>query len=144
MPQPEQSYSSHRMYFPWHHYVVLPILLIHMGVQIARFANDPTAYNGWLIVFAFALVVFSFTSRVMSLKAQDRVIRLEERLRLAQLMPEEQTVINSLRPSHLVALRFASDDEVAALARRCAQGELNSANEIKKEIRQWRPDYLRV
>ena len=144
MPQPEQSYSSHRRYFPWHHYVVLPILLIHIGVQIARFASDSTPYNGWLIVFAFGLVVFSFTSRVMSLKAQDRVIRLEERLRLLQLMPGEQTVINSLRPSHLVALRFASDDEVVALARRCANGELSTSSDIKKEIRQWRPDHLRV
>jgi hypothetical protein len=144
MPQPEQSYATHRRYNPWHHYLVLPILVVHMGVQIARFASDPTAYNGWLIVFAFGLVVFSFTSRVMSLKAQDRVIRLEERLRLAQLMPGEQAVIDSLRPGHLVALRFASDDEVVALARRCANGELKASDEIKKEIKQWRPDYLRV
>ena len=144
MSQPEQSYGTHRRYLPWHHFVVVPILIVHMGVQIVRFASDPGAYNAWLIVFAFGLVVFSFTSRVMSLKAQDRVIRLEERMRLAQLMPGEQTVIDSLRPGHLVALRFASDDEVAALARRCAQGELNASNDIKKEIRQWRPDYLRV
>jgi hypothetical protein len=144
MPQVEQSYSTHRRYFPWHHYFVVPVLIVHMIVQIVRFAQDPGAYNAWLIVFAFALVAFSFTSRVMSLKAQDRVIRLEERLRLGQLMPGEQGVIDSLKARHLVALRFASDDEVAALARRCAQGEFNGGNEVKKEIRQWRPDNLRV
>ena len=144
MPQPEQSYSTHRRYFPWHHFVVVPILLVHIVVEIVRFSRNPGAYNAWLIVFAFALLVFAFTSRVMSLKAQDRVIRLEERLRLAQLMSGEQSVIDSLRPSHLVALRFASDEEVAALARRCAQGELSTSGDIKKEIRQWRPDYLRV
>ena len=144
MSQPEQSYGTHRRFFPWHHYVVVPILLIHLVVQIVRFSQDPGAYNAWLIVFAFGVLAFAFTSRVMSLKAQDRVIRLEERLRLTRLMPGEQTVIDSLRPGHLVALRFASDDELPALARRCAQGELNASNEIKKEIRQWRPDYLRV
>lgn len=144
MPQPEQSYPTHRRYFPWHHFLVVPVLLVHVIVETVRFARDPGAYGAWLIVFAFALLVFAFTSRVMSLRAQDRVIRLEERLRLAQLMPGERGVIDSLRPAHLVALRFASDEEVVALARRCAQGELHSADEIKKEIRQWRPDYLRV
>jgi hypothetical protein len=144
MPESEQSYSTHRRYFPWHHYVVVPVLIVHLVVEIVRFSRDPGAYNAWLIAVAFALVVFAFTSRVMSLRAQDRVIRLEERLRLGQLMPSERDVIDSLKARHLVALRFASDDEVAALARRCAQGELNTGNDIKKEIRQWRPDFLRV
>jgi hypothetical protein len=89
-------------------------------------------------------VIFSFTARGMALRAQDRVIRLEERLRLARLMPGEDALIDSLRPGQLVALRFASDDEVPALVRRCASGDLVKGEQIKKEIRNWRPDYLRV
>ena len=80
----------------------------------------------------------------MSLRAQDRVIRLEERMRLMQLMPGEQSVIDGLRPGQLIALRFASDAEAPALARRAATGELQKGEAIKKEIQNWRPDYLRV
>ena len=143
MAEREQSLKSHRRFYPWHHYVVVPILIINLGIEIARALKDPVA-QGWPVMLAFGLVVFSFTSRGMALKAQDRVIRLEERLRLAQLMPGEQAVIDSLRPRQLVALRFASDEEVAALARRCASGDFVKGEEIKKEIRTWRPDYLRV
>lgn len=144
MPETEQSYSTHRRYYPWHHFVVVPILIVHLVVEIVRFSQNPGAYSAWLIVLASGLVIFSFTARGMSLRAQDRVIRLEERLRLAQLMPGEQSVIDSLKPRQLIALRFASDSEAPPLARRCAQGELSSSDAVKKEIKQWRPDYLRV
>jgi hypothetical protein len=139
----EQSYKSHRRYYPWHHYVVQPILIINLGIEIARALKDP-AVHGWPVMLAFGLVVFSFTSRSMALRAQDRVIRLEERLRLTQLMPGEHALINSLKPGQLVALRFASDDEAPALARRAASGELVKSGDIKKAITNWRPDYLRV
>ena len=143
MAEREQSLKSHRRYYPWHHYVVQPILIINLGIEIARALKDPAAH-GWPVMLAFGLVVFSFTSRSMALRAQDRVIRLEERLRLAQLMPGEQAVIDSLRPGQLVALRFASDEEVPALARRCASGDLVKGSQIKQEIQTWRPDSLRV
>ena len=139
----EQSLKNHRRYYPWHHYVVQPILILNLGIEIARALSDPRAH-AWPVMLAFGLVVFSFTSRGMALKAQDRVIRLEERLRLYQLMPGEQALVDSLRPGQLVALRFAPDNEVADLARRCASGELAKGGDIKKEIRNWRPDYLRV
>ena len=144
MPETEQTFKTHRRFYPWHHFIVMPILIVNLVVESVRLARDPGAYNAWLAVLALGLLLFSLTSRSMSLRAQDRVIRLEERLRLAQLMPGEQVVIDSLQPRHLVALRFAPDDEVPSLARRCVEGELNTSNQIKKEIRQWRPDYLRV
>ena len=71
------------------------------------------------------------------------MIRLEERLRLSRLIGD-QAVIESLRPGQLIALRFAPDEEVPELVRRIAGGELRTAEEIKKTIRTWRPDYLRV
>jgi hypothetical protein len=80
----------------------------------------------------------------MSLKAQDRVIRLEERLRLMELMPGRTAAINSLRTGQLIALRFAPDNEVPALFDRIVSGELVKPGEIKREIKVWRPDYLRV
>ena len=144
MAEREQSYKSHRRYFPWHHFVVQPLLFANFIAQTVRLVNDQSKWNVWQVVLASALVIFSFTSRSMSLRAQDRVIRLEERMRLMQLMPGEQSVIDGLRPGQLIALRFASDAEAPALARRAAAGELQKGEAIKKEIQNWRPDYLRV
>jgi hypothetical protein len=150
-PQPEelmaqeQSFASHSRYYPWHHFVVQPILLGNLVVEIMRLQKYQTVYHVWLVVFAIGLIIFSFTSRSMSLRAQDRVIRLEETLRLSRLLPAtEQAAIAGLRAGQLVALRFASDEEVPDLVRRIVSGELNKGTEIKKEIRNWRPDYLRV
>ena len=144
MAEREQNYKSHRRYFPWHHFVVQPLLFANFIAQTVRLVNDQSKWNVWQVVLAIALVIFSFTSRSMSLRAQDRVIRLEERMRLMQLMPGEQSVIDGLRPGQLIALRFASDAEAPALARRAAAGELQKGEAIKKEIQNWRPDYLRV
>ena len=144
MAEREQSYKSHRRYFPWHHFVVQPLLFANFIAQTVRLVNDQSKWNVWQVVLAIALVIFSFTSRSMSLRAQDRVIRLEERMRLMQLMPGEQSLVDSLRTGQLVALRFAPDAEAPALARRAAAGELQKGEAIKKEIQNWRPDYLRV
>jgi hypothetical protein len=84
-------------------------------------------------------------ARLMALKVQDRVIRLEERLRLARVLPADlQGSIETLRTGHLVALRFAPDDEVVELVRQVVAGKLNNQKEIKMAVRNWRPDYLRA
>ena len=95
--------------------------------------------------FAVALAVYANFPRFMAARVQDRVIRLEERMRLGRLLPEElHERIEELTPSQLVALRFASDEEVPGLARRIFDGELTKNDQIKKEISTWRPDYLRM
>lgn len=139
----EQSYSNHRRYHPWHAFVVQPILAVNVAREIERLVQHPGSSQLWSVVFAIGLLVFSFTARGMALTAQDRVIRLEERLRLSRL-PVDQAAVEALRPGQIVALRFAPDDEVPDLVRRIAGGELKSGNEIKKAIRMWKPDYLRV
>ena len=144
MADKEQTYKSHRRFFPWHHYVVVPIMIVNFVVQTINYIDNMTMDALWPMILSVGLLIFSFTSRSMSLKAQDRVIRLEERLRLSHLLPGEVTTVNSLRTSQLVALRFAPDDEVPDLVRRITAGELQKSEEIKKAIRNWRPDYLRV
>jgi hypothetical protein len=140
-----QSYSSHRRYMPWHHFVVQPILTANVFFEATRLYADPSAYNVWILLVALALLILSFTARSMALRAQDRVIRLEERLRLTRLLPaEEHDSIDRLASRQLIALRFASDEEVPALVRRCVAGELQSGDDIKKSIQTWRPDYQRV
>jgi Family of unknown function (DUF6526) len=130
---------------PWHHFVVQPILIANFIVELWRLMDTQTPYNAWRVVVAFALLLLSVTARSMALKAQDRVIRLEERIRLARLLPaSDQGSIESMPARHLIALRFASDEEVPDLVRRINSGELTSSADIKKNIRNWRPDYLRV
>ena len=145
MAEQAQSYKSHRRYIPAYHFFALPIIAINVVVEAVRLARSPTLYHAWLVLFALALAVFVNFPRYMAARVQDRVIRLEERMRLGRLLPEElQGRIDELRPSHLVALRFASDEEVPGLARRVLDGELTKPDQIKKEIRTWRPDYLRM
>ncbi len=145
MAERTQSYKSHRRYVPAYHFFALPIIAINVIVEGVRLVRSPTLYHVWLVLFALALAVFATFARFMAARVQDRVIRLEERMRLGRLLPEElHGRIEELRPQQLVALRFASDEELPGLTRRIFEGELTKAEQIKKEIRTWRPDYLRM
>jgi Family of unknown function (DUF6526) len=139
-----QTFSNHTRYDPLFHFFVLPVFAITLIATIVHLVRRPGLHSAWVVVFMIAAVVLMFKTRLYALKVQDRVIRLEERLRLASLLDE------SLRPriaefteSQLIGLRFASDAELPALAAR-ALSEKMSCTEIKRAIQQWRPDYWRV
>ncbi len=140
-----QSYRAHRRFLPPYHFFILPALAINVFVELARLYRYRTLYHAWIVTAAFALLGLALMARAMALTAQTRLIRLEERLRLQRLMPsEEHATIAALEPGHLVGLRFASDEEAPELARRCAAGDLKCSADVKKQIRNWRADYLRV
>jgi hypothetical protein len=140
-----QSYATHRRYFPLFHYVALPILLVNVAIAIAHLVRRPTPWNAWLVVLAIGLVAGLVASRASSLMVQNRVIGLEMRLRLAASLPPELRVrIPELRLRQLIALRFAGDDELAGLVERCLHGELETADAVKRAVRDWRPDFLRA
>jgi hypothetical protein len=141
----EQTFKSHRRYIPAYHFFALPVLILNVVAQVLYFLKYHTPYKLFMIVVALALVVIPFSLRTMIARVQDRVIRLEERLRLSNLLPAEMHArINDLTPGQLVGLRFAPDDEVVALAQRCMSGELIKGEQIKREIKNWRPDNLRA
>lgn len=142
----EQSFASHSRYVPMYHYVALPILIINVFVVgVASFQNDSGKMGIWNTLVAFALVLLAWQARAMPLAAQNRVIRLEERMRLRERLPAHlRDRADEIKPSHLVGLRFASDEEVGSLAERCLNGELKTSKEIKRAIKTWRPDNLRV
>lgn len=141
----EQTYKTHRRFIPVYHYFVAPVLVLNVAVEVARLLKYHTLYKVWGVLVATALAIFVFAARGMSTRAQDRAIRLEERARLAALLPEDLRVrADDLTVSQLVGLRFASDDELPGLARRCLDGELTTAEQVKKEIKTWRPDSHRV
>jgi len=140
-----QTYSSHRRFIPAYHFFVLPVLLINVIVTALRFARDPRGITAWQVAVALALFLGITLLRFMPLRAQDRIIRLEERTRLERLMPSDlRGRIGDLTPNQLIALRFASDDEVPELTRRALNGELKTQGDIKRAIQNWRADHLRV
>jgi hypothetical protein len=127
------------------HFFAIPVLVANVIVVATRFVRDPQLVNGWAVVVAIAVLVGIFLSRSMPLRAQDRIIRLEERSRLERVLPSDlRGRVGELTASQLVAIRFAPDDEVPELTRRALSGELKSQGDIKRAIRNWRSDHLRV
>ena len=127
------------------HFFALPVLIINVFVLGVQYARDPRLINAWAVIVAIALAVGIFISRSMPLRAQDRIIRLEERARLERVLPSDlRGRVGELTPTQLIAIRFAADDEVPELTRRTLDGELKSQADIKRAIRNWRADTLRV
>lgn len=140
-----QNYSNHARFVPAFHFVAFGILTLNLLWTAYRLFRLPSIDSATGLLVAIALLLLAWYSRVFPLKAQDRVIRLEERLRLARLLPAgQQARIDELRPGQLIALRFAPDDELPALAQRVFAGELTEPKAIKQAVRNWRPDHLRV
>lgn len=141
----EQNFSNHVAWFPLFHFVVAPFLLVYAIRAVWTFVQDVSADNAWAAALAVALVLLGLASRLMALKVQDRVIRLEMRLRLASVLPEDlRRHILALTPAQLVGLRFASDGELADLVRKVVSGELAEQKAIKKAVRTWQADRLRA
>ena len=106
---------------------------------------EPSRHTAWVLVVALALLTLGFLSRIQALTVQDRVIRLEERLRMRQMLPPDlHQHIDALTHRQLVALRFASDAELADLVREIVGGRLSTSKEIKLRVKAWRPDWLRA
>jgi hypothetical protein len=148
MADAPQSYAHHTRWDPLFHFFVLPVFaLAVLGAIILHLFLHfrPHPLHGVLItVFGIAVLIMLFKIRLYALRVQDRVIRLEERLRLATLLPEPlRARIPELTESQLIALRFASDGELAGLAQK-AMNEKLSRDAIKKLIQTWRPDHWRV
>jgi hypothetical protein len=145
MAEKTQNLATHTRYVPAFHFFALPVLLINMFVVAISFWNAPSFATGWALLVAIALAVGISWSRFMPLRAQDRIIRLEERTRLERVLPADlRGRIGELTERQLIAIRFAPDSEVPDLTRRTLDGELKSSGDIKRAIRDWRPDYFRV
>ena len=145
MAEQTQTYANHGRYIPVYHFFAVPVLMVNVVVMAIEFVRDPRFLTGWAVVVALALALGMLYLRFMPLRAQDRVIRLEERARLERIVPSDlRGRVGELTPSQLIAIRFAPDDEVADLTRRALNGELKTSKDIKLAIRNWRADHLRV
>lgn len=140
-----QSFEKHAKMVPLYHYwgfALVAIPMLYFGVKTATdFSFDR------LMLFAFTLgaVIMAFFARVFPLGVQDRVIRLEERIRMERLLPDDLKARSvALDTEHLIGLRFASDDELADLTRRVLDGELKDRKSVKAAIKSWRADHQRI
>lgn len=141
----QQSFVNHARWDPPYHYFLVPVTMINVIVTIVHLVRAPSLLSAWIVVLALAAVVVVMKLRLYPLKAQDRVIRLEERMRLEALLsdPAARAKILELREGQLVALRFAPDNEVPALVDQALSQHLGP-KEIKQKIQNWRADHFRV
>jgi hypothetical protein len=141
----EQNYSNHTRWYPLFHFVVVPLLAVNLLSHLVRFFMAPSWNLFFWVLLSITLVLLALASRLMALKAQDRVIRLEERLRFQELLTDELLAKStSLTPGQIIALRFASDPELPGLVERTLNGEFAKNKDIKRAVRSWRADYHRV
>ena len=139
-----QTFANHTRFDPLFHFFLIPIFGLSTIASVVLFIWHPSLDSAWRFVLIAAGTVAIFKIRLYALRVQDRVIRLEERLRLATLLSEPwRSRIPELTEAQCIAIRFACDAEVPGLFERSLAQELSRAD-IKKLIRTWRPDYLRV
>ena len=141
----KQNFENHARFFPLFHFVVAPIFLLNIVWSIVRVARHVSFDTIVALLVATALFLLALTARLMALTVQDRVIRLEMRLRLQQLLqPELRARIPQFTVDQLISLRFASDAELPSLAQKVLDEKLTSRKVIKKMVRDWQVDLLRA
>jgi hypothetical protein len=140
-----QSFQNHARWRPLFHFTIAPLLLLNLGLSIyiltKHHAEHPHITIWWIILSA-VLILVAVDHRMSALGVQDRVIRLEERLRMTALGVPHATSY-ALTERQLIGLRFASDSELPALAERAVREKLTE-KQIKASIQSWRPDYFRI
>ena len=141
-----QNFQNHTKLVPPFHMFVLPVFLLNAGWTIYHLIKTGVSFESVLLVLmAFALLTFALFARVFALTVQDRVIRLEMRLRMAEILPADlHSRIPEFTVGQLVSLRFASDAELPALARKVLDNKMEDRKAIKQMIQNWQGDYLRA
>ena len=144
MSKPPQSLKNHGRLDPPYHFILLAVLTANLFIVLCYTWSHLNIYSEWLSVLSIAVFIPAMKLRTYPLKVQDRVIRLEERLRLQSLAPAEwHAQIYRLTEDQLIGLRFAADDEVVDLAKLALEQNLNR-KQIKERIKNWRADNWRI
>ena len=145
MADQEQNFANHARFVPPYHYVAFPILLVNLLYRLYWLSGGFTFDAILDVLVGVALIIVALFARVFALGAQDRVIRLEMRLRMRELLPDDlQGRINDFTPTQMVGLRFASDAELPALARKVLDENIVKSTPIKQAVKDWQPDLHRV
>ena len=138
-----QNFENHAKFVPAFHFFILPVFLFNVVWSIYRLVHSFSVESAISLVLALAFLLLAFHARVFALTVQDRLIRLEMRLRMQQLLPQElRPRIPDFSVDQLVALRFASDAELPGLCRKVLDGKIADRKAIKKMIQDWQSDLL--
>ena len=141
----QQTYANHVRWYPLFHFTVVPLLLLNLIWQAVLLYQAPGWSQAEAVVFGLTIILLALAARLMALRAQDRVIRLEERLRHQRLLESDLAAKGENLPvGEIIALRFASDEELPGIVSQVVVGTLKTPKEIKMAVKNWRGDYLRV
>jgi hypothetical protein len=143
---PEQNFQNHGKIVPVFHFFAIPVFIANFVWSLFRLRQLGFSFAGIFgVILAAALVILVFEARLFALAVQDRVIRVEERLRYAQVLPADlQARTGELTINQIVSLRFASDAELPTLTRKVLDEKLTERKAIKRLIKTWKPDYQRA
>jgi hypothetical protein len=145
MSETVQSYRNHAKIIPIYHYFALPVAAANAVMLVYRAITRPAVDTVMAGLMGVALVIMFLLARVFALTVQDRVIRMEMRLRLRELLPPDlQPRLGEFTRNQLVALRFAGDAELPVLARRVLEEKLQDRKAIKQLVQNWQADHLRA
>jgi hypothetical protein len=140
-----QTFENHTRYVPLYHFVLFGILMINLVWSVVRIVRHPSVDAAVALLIAFGLLILFFYARQFALTMQDRLIRLEMRLRLTKILPADLAQrIGELKVSQLIGLRFASNEELPELVRKVLAEGISDRTAIKRMVRTWQGDYLRV
>ena len=143
--EPAQNYKNHARLVPMFHFGVLGIFLVNFLWTTFKLRHGVTGQSMMDVLMAVGLLLLALSVRSMVLRVQDRVIRLEMRLRLREALPADlHGSIPALTPRQLIALRFAGDAELPVLVRDVLAGTLATSKDIKLKIKDWQGDFLRA
>jgi Family of unknown function (DUF6526) len=142
----EQNFANHAKFVPAFHFFLLPVLFLNIGWSVYHWKTSLWSLDGAISVLTSVAILMGFLlARTFALSVQDRVIRMEERLRCERLLPQDlQSRIVEFEPGQLISLRFACDAELPALARKVLDEKMKDRKVIKQQIKNWRSDYLRA
>ncbi len=145
MPETTQDFSNHTRWHVPFHFVLAPILFIHLIWCVVNLYKAPSPDTAEALLLAIGLFLMMFLTRINPLRAQDRVIRLEEQLRYHRVLPADLAAQAGQLPiGFIVALRFASDQELPTLARQAVDRKFAKPADLKRAVSNWRGDYFRV
>lgn len=139
-----QNFANHRRFIPLYHFVTFGIFVVNLIYALVRVVRAFSFETALGLAVAFALLCLFFFARIFPLTVQDRLIRAEMRLRLAEILPADlKGRIDELSRDQFIALRFASDAEMPDLMREVLTNRIENRDEIKKRIKGWKADYFR-
>ena len=144
----QQTYSNHTRWYPLVHFVIMPLLILNLLEHLVRIfmvSGGERWEQGFWALLSLVLILLALASRLQAVKVQDRVIRLEERIRYRDVLSADLAArAVNLPVGQIIALRFASDAELGGLVERALNGEFEKTKDIKLAIKDWRGDYLRT